>query len=56
MDLAPPTTTADLPIRSDSLSALRDIVGAFPLLAANLGIPESVRLVIDANVLVAEVR
>ncbi|MGH7651922.1 MAG: hypothetical protein ACREMS_08765 [Gemmatimonadaceae bacterium] len=56
MSLASPTTAADLPIRSDSLSALRDIVAAFPVLAANLGVPESVRLVIDANVLVAEVR
>jgi predicted nucleic acid-binding protein len=46
----------DMPIWSDNLSTLREIISAFPVLAANLGVPESVRLVLDANVLLSEVR
>lgn len=51
-----PNSSGSLPIASDNLSSVREIMRAFPVLAEQLGVPESVRLVLDANVLVAEVR
>jgi predicted nucleic acid-binding protein len=46
----------DLPILSDNLSGLREVFGVFPVLAEQLGDPKNLRLVLDANVVIAEVR
>lgn len=54
------TTTSlpinDLPIRSDALAGLREVIDRFPMLAQYVGEPKTIRLVLDANVLIAEIR
>lgn len=55
-DITPALIAPAIAVQSDSLSTLREIILAFPIIAKHLGAPESVRLVLDANVLVAEVR
>jgi hypothetical protein len=50
------STNSDLPILSDNLSGLREVFGAFPVLAEQLGDPKNLRLVLDANIVIAEVR
>jgi predicted nucleic acid-binding protein len=51
-----PLPIQDLPIRSDNLAALREVIQRYPVLAQHLGEPKTIRLVLDANVLVADVR
>jgi hypothetical protein len=51
-----PLPTKELPILSDNLATLRELIRRYPVLAQHLGEPKTVRLVLDASVLVADVR
>jgi hypothetical protein len=51
-----PLPTKELPILSDNLAGLRELIGRYPVLAQHLGEPKTVRLVLDASVLVADIR